>query len=237
MRRRLGLITALVLSTGACAPRSASVDGVAVNDLYDFFFVVAAAIFLIVAGLIGWSIFRYGSRRSATDNDALPAQFHTSLPLEIVWFVIPTVIVAVLFILSARVLGDVDDVRDDAAGAPVVVAVSGFRWGWTFDYGNGLEIVSLPEAPAEILLPVDVPITFELTSPDVVHAFYVPRFLVKRDVVPGRTNHLEVTIAEEGVYSGVCAEFCGLLHDTMNFTIRAVPPDEFQRWRAAGGVT
>jgi cytochrome c oxidase subunit 2 len=81
-----------------------------------------------------------------------------------------------------------------------------------------------------LVLPTDTPIRFLLQSPDVVHNFYVPRFMLKRDVVPGRTNVIDVTIDRPGEYRGVCAEFCGLLHDQMNFTVRAVSAPEFETW-------
>jgi cytochrome c oxidase subunit 2 len=85
---------------------------------------------------------------------------------------------------------------------------------------------------------VDQPITFVISSNDVVHSFYITEFLVKRDAVPGRENRLPITIEEEGTYGGRCAEFCGLLHYDMPFTIDAVPEDQYETWldeRAGGG--
>ena len=88
----------------------------------------------------------------------------------------------------------------------------------------------------EALLPVDAPIRFRLTSLDVIHSFYVPAFFFKRDVIPGRTNEFEITIEEPGVYGGQCAEFCGLSHGRMFFTIRAVEQAEYDAWLAEKGV-
>lgn len=219
---------ALLAVLAACAPEGATEQSGRVNDLYDFFAVVAAAIFVLVTGLIGWSIIRYRAR--ATDEGE-PPQIHTNVKLEVTWFAIPTVIVVVLFILSTGVLGDLDN--DDnltAGGRELVVEVDSFQWGWRFDYGDGVVIESLPEAPAEIRLPVGRPVTFELTSADVVHSFYVPRFLVKRDAIPGRTNTIEVLVMREGVFGGVCAEFCGLLHNEMDFNIIGVDEQTFEAW-------
>jgi cytochrome c oxidase subunit II len=79
---------------------------------------------------------------------------------------------------------------------------------------------------------VDVPIRFRLNSLDVIHSFYVPAFFFKRDVIPGRTNEFEITIEQPGVYGGQCAEFCGLSHGRMFFTIRAVEQAEYEAWVA-----
>ncbi len=196
-----------------------------VKTLYDVFTIIAAVIFVIVAGLIAWSIVRY--RAKPGDNE-LPEQFHSNVKLEILWFAIPTFIVIGLFVVSALALGTVNDEADDPAA---VVKVQGFQWGWRFDYeGSDVSITSRPDEPAQISLPVGEPVTFVITSNDVQHSFYIKEFLVKRDAVPGRENRLPVTIQEEGTYGGVCAEFCGLLHYDMPFIINAVPADEYETW-------
>ena len=96
-----------------------------------------------------------------------------------------------------------------------------------------MTVVGSATSPPRVTLPLDRPVTFVLVSSDVVHSFYVPAFLVKRDNVPGRENHLTITIEEEGTYSGQCAEFCGLLHYGMGFEIDAVAPERFDAWLAA----
>jgi cytochrome c oxidase subunit 2 len=98
-----------------------------------------------------------------------------------------------------------------------------------------------PRDPAQdLVLPVDVPVRFRLNAADVIHSFYVPAFFFKRDAIPGRTNEFEVTIEKPGRYGGQCAEFCGLNHGQMFFTIRAVELPAYEAWlaatRAAGGV-
>ena len=204
-------------------------EGKAVNDLYGIFFWVAAAVFLITAGLIGWSIIRY--RAKPGDNE-LPEQFHQNLPLEITWFAIPQIIVVVLFVLSAITLGQINDQEDEP---DATVHVTGYQWGWRFTFEDSdAEVVGTPEEPAEVVLPTG-DVAFILESADVIHNFYVPRFLMKRDVVPGRTTRFDVNIEDTGTYRGVCAEFCGLLHDRMTFSIEAVSPDEFEAWLAANG--
>lgn len=221
---------AVVAAAGmaACAPDPAGPQGAAVKDLYNVFFYVAAGVFTVVAGLIGWSIVRF---RGKPGDEVLPRQTKHNLVLEVTWFAIPTVIVIGLFVLSAATLQDVNEEHPDPS---VAVRVESFQWGWRFTYaGEGVSIESLPEDRAELVVPVGEPLRFDLLSADVVHSFYVPRFLVKRDAIPGEVNRIDYTIAEEGTYGGKCAEFCGVLHDQMDFTIRAVPVEEFEDWLAA----
>jgi cytochrome c oxidase subunit II len=225
-RRAVALTISLGLLLGGCAPEATSSGGRAVNDLYGVFIAIAAVIFVIVTGLIAWSIIRY---RERPGDDELPPQIHANVPLEVLWFAIPTVIVVVLFFMSFGVLSEVNE-EAPPDGDGVVVNVEAFQWGWRFSYEDGPVIESLPDAPGEIVVPVDRPVTFFLESPDVIHSFYIQRFLLKRDVVPGQTNRLDVTIDEPGTYDGVCAEFCGLLHHQMDFTLRAVPAPEYEEW-------
>ena len=220
---------AVVAAAGpaACAPDPIGGQGAAVKDLYDVFFYVAAVVFTVVAGLIGWSIVRF---RKKPGDDGLPPQTKHNLALEVTWFAIPTVIVIGLFVLSAGALRQVNEEHPDPY---LTVTVDSFQWGWRFTYEDEAVVIEgLPDRPAEVVVPVGEPLRFDLESSDVVHSFYVPRFLVKRDMIPGETNRIDYTIEEEGTFTGECAEFCGLLHDRMLFTLEAVPVDEFESWLA-----
>jgi cytochrome c oxidase subunit II len=223
--RRAAAAVIILCLVPACAPDAVSEQGEGIGSLYRFFAIVAAVIFVIVAGLIAWSIVRYRDRDGSGEE---PPQVHTNLKLEILWFAIPTVIVAVLFFLSMDRLGAVND---EDAEPKVTIAVEGFQWGWRFDYEeDAVTLESLPAEPAELVVPVDQPVVFILESEDVIHSFYIPRLLMKRDVIPGRTNRIDVIFDEPGSYGGKCAEFCGLLHDQMEFTVKAVPLDEYNDW-------
>ncbi|HJP71659.1 MAG TPA: cytochrome c oxidase subunit II [Candidatus Limnocylindria bacterium] len=227
MRRTLvpvtiGLIGLLMVLTG-CTPAPVTTEGRDVANLYRLFMAAAVVVFLVVAGLIGWSVVRY---RSGVGGD--PAQFQTNVPLEVVWWALPTLLVVGLFAVSAQVLATVDRSSD---GGALTVDVEGFQWQWRFTYpDSGVTVTGHPDEPPEITLPVGREVTFVLTSPDVVHSFYVPEFLIKRDAVPGITNKVTLTIDSAGTYTGQCAEFCGLLHSDMRFSIRAVPSNEFDSW-------
>jgi cytochrome c oxidase subunit II len=226
-RKTICVLGVLGVASAACAPRAGDAEGRSIGDLYNIFAVIAAVIFVTTAGLIAWSIIRY---RARPEDDELPAQRHTNVPLEIVWFAIPQIIVIVLFILSIRTLGRVDEADSSPA---VTVRAQGFQWGWRFTYeDDGVVVAGNATEPPEMVLPVGEKVAFLLVSDDVVHSFYVPEFLMKRDTIPGRTNRFDVTIDDEGTYDGKCAEFCGLLHASMNFRIRAVSPGEFEDWLA-----
>ncbi|HYM48470.1 MAG TPA: cytochrome C oxidase subunit II, partial [Burkholderiaceae bacterium] len=114
----------------------------------------------------------------------------------------------------------------------IVIGVSGVRWWWDLSYrdpASGREVRSANE----IRVPVGRPVTFGLTTGDVIHSFWVPALGGKVDMVPGRVHQLRVQVTQPGVYRGVCAEFCGEQHAKMALHVVAVAPDEFDRWLAA----
>lgn len=233
--RRLGRRAARLLVatlTGAalagCTLAPATVEGQRVAGLYNAFLVAAALVFVVVAGLIGWNLIRYRARAGDT---SLPTQTHTNPLLEVVWWALPTLLVVGLFVASAIVLNTNDA---ETADPGLRVRVEGSQWQWRFTLEEqSVTVAGTPDAPPQLVLPVGEVIDFDLVSNDVIHSFFVPRFLVKRDLIPGVDNHLQLTIDEEGTYAGQCAEFCGLYHDEMRFSIRAVSPADFRAWLAS----
>ena len=230
VRARLGLASLLaapllVAGCSALYPATgATVQGQAVNSLYAIILVPAIAIFVLVEGLLIWSVLRYRRR-----DDRLPPQIHGNAYLEIAWTVVPSIIVFVVFLLSMQTLGTVDARSPDPQ---VRVAVTGHQWFWDFEYsGKGVSISGAGQTP-ELVLPVGERVRFDLRSADVIHSFYIPSFLFKRDVIPGVTNAFEITVDRTGVFNGQCAEFCGLGHATMRFSIRAVTASAFATWIA-----
>ena len=206
-----------------------------IKSLYDLVFYIAVAIFLVVEVVIVYTVFRY---RRKPGDDELPPQTHGNNLVEIIWTVIPTVIVAVLFFFSWQSLNKVDVV---SAEAPVQIRAVAARFQWQFDYldpastnpGTDKQLFTqfLPGGEGGgMVVPVGEKIKMTLVSPDVIHAFYVPRFLFKRDVVPGRFNQFEFTVEEPGVYRGQCAELCGPFHGSMLFEVHALPAAEYQQW-------
>jgi cytochrome c oxidase subunit 2 len=235
---RLGPLVMLAVATASCSssfgmPRGSSTQGEEVFSLWQVFFWAAILVAAIVYGLIGWSLLRYRRRRSDGD-DALGRPFHANIPLEVVYTAIPVVIVVALFTLSVR--GD-DRISAVSADPDVTLHVEGYSWGWRFSFPDeGVEAVSPPSGEGvpgpELVLPVNETVRIELTSNDVIHAFWVRDFLFKRDAIPGRVNVFDVTPTQTGTYHGVCSEFCGLNHAYMTFTVRVVPADEFNDWLA-----
>ena len=227
LRLRAIALLAVALALAACTQPPVTVEADRVQGLYNLFLVAAAGVFIVVAGLIGWNIVCYRSR----GDQSLPVQTNTNLLLEIIWWALPTLLVIGLFVASAAVL-NTNDARHP--GSPLRVKVEGFQWQWRFTYlESRVQLTGGPGSPPELVLPVGATIDFELVSDDVIHAFFIPSFLVKRDTVPGVDNHLQLTIDQPGTYTGQCAEFCGLLHDQMRFSIRAVSPLEFTAWLAS----
>lgn len=202
-------------------------QGRAAADLYFPVFVVAAVIFILVEGLLLVATVRFRRRKG---DDELPPQVHGNNRLEFLWTAIPALVVAVLFVVSTSVLLKVEAVSDEPA---VTVDVTGFQWQWEFDYkAQGLSFTGAGDEGPEMVVPVKEPVLIRLHALDVIHSFYVPQFFRKLDVVPGRVNQFEVTVEEEGTFGGQCAEFCGLSHDAMFFTVRAVDRATFDAWVA-----
>jgi cytochrome c oxidase subunit 2 len=235
--RIVALVAGATLVLAGCGQFPGSTEQAEpVKHLYDILFIVATIIFLLVEGLILWAVLRY--RRT---DDALPPQFHGNNLLEIGWTIGPLLIVAVLFVLSFQVINKVDALP---ANPQVTVNVLGFQWQWQFTYAGQKVTVEKGQAPQDlsikgtiakpphIYLPVGEQIHFNEQSKDVIHSFYVPEFLFKRDLIPGRTNQFAITISKPGVYHGQCAQFCGLAHGQMHFYIHAVSRPEFDRWLA-----
>jgi cytochrome c oxidase subunit 2 len=223
--RWLAVAVAALLAAG-CAPDSVTEQGRAVNDLYLLFLYIAAVVYLVVAALVIWSVLRYRRR-----DDELPKQTHGNNRLELTWTLIPTVIVLVLFGFTLRAQ---DRVLDQSGQADVNVTVTAFQWSWRFSYEvAGAEVVGTPEHIPELVVPVGQRVRVKLVSADVVHSFYVPQSLFKRQAIPGVTNEFDLTFDKTGLFHGQCTQFCGLQHTDMVFRVRVVSQGEYQSWLAA----
>jgi cytochrome c oxidase subunit II len=225
--RRLAFVVVVAASLAGCLRPPATEQARAVSDLWTVFVIAAAGVGAVVWGLITIALVRY--RRRAADAGTLPAQVRDAPRLEIAWTIGPILLVLVLFWLTLGALERID------ARTPgrVTVDVTAFRWQWRFDYpGTGISVSGGPDSPAEMVVPAGEPIHVVLTATDVIHSFYVPQFLFKRDAIPGRPNEFDLTIDEPGAYGGQCAEFCGVFHDRMTLTVRAVTRPEYDAWLA-----
>ena len=226
-------IAAAVVLLGGCGnlgmPSPVTSQGTESRDLWRIFVWTAIVIGAIVYALVIFVVVRYRRRRSAGE----PSQRQYNVPVEIVYTAIPLVIVGVLLGLSIRAENKVTATSKDP---DLTVSVVGFQWQWQFNYqGTPISITGVPGKDPVLMLPVGRTVRLELSSSDVVHSFWVPHFIEKRDLIPRVDNAIDVDITEAGEWAGVCSEFCGLNHTAMRFSVRAVPPAEFDAWLAAGG--
>src|SRR5207249_1986141 len=148
------------------------------------------------------------------------AAWSENVPLELFYTAVPVAIVATLFGLSMVAQRNVNHL---AAEPDLRIEVTGFQWGWRFKYlTEGITIVGTSTRPPTLVLPVRATARLTLVSPDVVHSFYVPQFLEKRDLIPGVDNRIDVRPSRTGSFDGVCAGFCGLDHTRMTFVVDVV---------------
>lgn len=194
-----------------------------------YLFVLAAAIVaLIVYALIFIPLVLWRERPGRE-----PAQFKGNPPLEIVSVVIPLLIVIGLFIFTYSHELPVDTV---SAHPQDTIEVTAFRWSWQFDYpGSGIRTVGTPDAPPTLYLPVARTTEISLRTADINHSFWIPAFLFKRDAIPGMTNRFDLTPNRTGTFLSRCAQFCGLDHALMTFTVKVVPAAEYDRYLASRG--
>jgi cytochrome c oxidase subunit 2 len=202
---------------------------------------IGSIIAAMVVGTLVWGLIVFAAMRYKKRGDGLPKQTAYNLPLEIVYTIIPFVIIAALFFFTVVVQ---NRVQDRSANPDVTVAVNAFKWNWQFVYpetagadGEPVSTVGSSDEIPILVLPVDQTVRFDLASADVIHSFWVPEFLFKLDVIPGNENGVdnvfEMTIREQGAFVGRCAELCGTYHAYMNFEVRAVSPADYDAYLAA----
>ncbi len=252
--RSLALAVGVALVAAACAPAdqfpSEPGKGVDVGflpsergltdhtskviDLWNGSWIAALAVGVLVWGLTIWCIIAYRKRKN--DNQ-LPVQLRYHVPLELMYTVVPILMIGTLFFFSSRVQGAVQDV---SAKPDVQVEVYGKQWSWDFNYltddvhfsGERVSLNGKPGAEKTLptlYLPVNERVEFTIKSRDVAHSFWIPAFLYKVDAIPGRENRFQVTPQKEGMYSGKCAELCGEFHSEMLFNVEVVDRATYER--------
>jgi cytochrome c oxidase subunit 2 len=215
-------------------PRGITDQAREMRVLWTWSSVAALSVGALVWGLIFWSIIRYRRR-----GDELPKQTKYGLPIELFYTVIPFLIVAVLFFYTATTESDVTKLT---ANPDTTVRVVAFKWNWEFDYTAQRDpqsndfvytVGSATEIPI-LVIPQGKRVRFIEQANDVVHSFWVPEFLFKRDAFPGNQgNEFELTAEETGAYVGHCAELCGTYHSQMNFEVRVVSDSDYQAYLSA----
>jgi len=244
---RLGAIACVLALTAGCSragvedklrfgwPRGITIQGDRMRVLWTWSWVAALAVGVLVWGLMFWCMIVYRKR-----DDELPRQTKYNLPIEAIYTVVPFLVISVLFYYTAVTE---NFVNKETKNPDTRVQVVAFKWNWEFDYldqkdptspggGEFVNTVGSTEEIPILVLPVGQTIRINEKSNDVIHSFWVPEFLFKRDVVPGLDNSFEITIKpdQKGAYVGRCAELCGTYHAMMNFEVRAVSPQDYRTY-------
>lgn len=207
------------------SPASSTADDI--HGLYKLVFWLSLVVFVGVQFAIVYLSLRYKRKKSDTKR---PPQVHGNKRLELIWTIIPAVVLLVLLIPTLTVLFDHDAQAQEGS---LQVDVYGKQWWWEFHLGedkvqNGqnLEVTTANE----IVIPVNRNTVFNLYSNNVIHSFWVPKLSGKLDVIPGHVNKISITPTQTGEYYGECAEFCGAQHAWMRIKITVVTEDEFYAW-------
>jgi cytochrome c oxidase subunit 2 len=231
----LVLVPPALANGGIAPPDSATEQGSSINTLYWTIFGISAFVFLCVEGALVWFVFRF-RRRRGTSYDADGPQIHGNTRLEIVWTSIPVVILAGIALATFLTIPNVSANPGPGEDA-LTVKVAAHQFYWQYEYPNGAIAVD------ELRLPVDRTVRLELTSPDVVHSWWVPSLTGKMDAIPGRTNVMTFRPVKTGTFRGRCAEFCGVEHSAMAIAVEVMPAADFDAWvkdeaaaQAAGGA-
>ncbi|MCW8128405.1 cytochrome c oxidase subunit II [Microbulbifer halophilus] len=212
-------------------------------ELHMLIFWICVAIGVVVFGVMFYSMWRH---RKSKGYKA--AQFHESTAVELVWTIVPTIILILMAIPATKTLYDIYDTGE----ADLDIMITGYQWKWKYDYlGSDVSFFSnlatprsqidnlqpketsyLLEVDEPMVVPVDKKIRFLITANDVIHAWWVPDLAVKKDAIPGFINESWTRIDEPGIYRGQCAELCGKDHGFMPVVVKAVPQAEYDSWLA-----
>ena len=228
----IGAVAATTILSGCTAneafffdmPEPATKEAHTILSLWNGSWIAAWGVGVVTWGLMLWAAVAYRRRH----KDEVPEQTTYNMPLELLYTVVPLIMILGLFWFTARDQSELLTMENDQVQTVNVVA---YRWNWGFNYlDEDVYTVGTPAQNAVLVLPVNEKVRFELTSPDVIHSFWVPDFLFKMDVIPGKTNAFELTPDKVGTYVGRCAELCGVEHSQMLFSVKVVERAEFDAY-------
>lgn len=205
-----------------------------------------ALVICAIIGVVVFSVMIYALIMHRKSIGHMPVSFHNNTSIEILWSVIPFLILTGLAIPATRVLMHLEDSRE----SDVTIKVVGYQWKWLYQYlDQGISFFSILSTPYQqihnqepkgkwyllevdkpLVLPIHKKIRFVVTSNDVVHSWWVPKLGIKRDAIPGFMHEAWANIEKPGIYRGQCAELCGLNHAYMPIVVQAVTEDQFNQW-------
>ena len=215
-----------------------------VYSLHMIIFWICVVIGIVVFSVMFWSMFKY--RKS---QGAKPAQFHESTTVEIIWTLIPIIILVAMAVPATSTLKEMYDVTE----SDIDIKITGYQWKWQYEYINDdvsfFSNLSTPQDQINneatkgehyllkldepLVIPINKKVRFLVTANDVIHSWWVPAFAVKKDAIPGFINEAWTKVNEPGIYRGQCAELCGKDHGFMPIVVKAVEEPEYQAWLAA----
>lgn len=194
-----------------------------VDTVYRALTIASIPFFVIICSILAFCLVEFRAKpEDPIDKDGAP--FHGSTKIEIVWTIIPTIVVMALGLYAWSVLDKVEAAQPNS----MTIKVTGQQFAWNYQYPE-----QNIKTSGDLVVPVNRPLYFEMTSADVIHSFYVPSARVKRDVADGFTTRMRFEPNKLGSYPIVCTELCGIGHATMRSTLRVVTPAQFAVWTAA----
>lgn len=231
-RRLLALGVVALVATGCSTadlpnfgmPEPATRESDRILSLWIAGWIAALAVGAVVVGLILWTVV-FHRRRSA----AMPTQTRYNVPIETLYIIAPFIIILVFFFFTARDQDRLVGPQTIPANPDHTINVVGRQWSWSFNYVDAdVYDAGTPGERPTLYLPKDQTVLFELTSPDTIHSFWVPGFLFKMDIIPGKVNTFALTPNKEGTFAGKCAELCGVDHSRMLFNVTVVSAAEYE---------
>ncbi|MFP3120328.1 cytochrome c oxidase subunit II [Rickettsia sp. R2] len=214
------------------------------HHFHNFLLYISTAIVLFVAGLLGFVCIRFNAK-----NNPVPAKFSHNVLIEIIWTVIPIIILVIIAVPSFKILRHAEKIPE----TDLTIKVVGYQWYWHYIYPDhdNLEFDSvmisdehlkpnhkrLLDVDNRIVIPENATVRFLITAGDVIHSFAVPSLGFKIDAVPGRINETWTRVAKKGVYYGQCSELCGIHHGFMPIAIEVVSKEDFDNWVASKNKT
>jgi len=213
---------------------------VELHEFHNFLLVISGGIVLFILALLIYVCIRFNAK-----TNPVPAKFSHNILIEVIWTIIPIIILVIIAVPSFRILRFAEKIPQ----ADMTIKVIGYQWYWHYIYpdNDNIEFDSylitdkdlkpgqkrLLEVDNRIIVPENTTIKFLITAADVIHSFAVPALGIKTDAVPGRVNETWTKITKKGIYYGQCSELCGVNHGFMPIVIEVVSEDEFKNWLIA----
>jgi cytochrome c oxidase subunit 2 len=219
----VGIVLALVALLIPWLPDAAAEQADWIDSAYWVVTIICVVVFAVVAGVSAYAVYKFRAPPGDTD-DGSPIHGHTGL--EIVWTLIPTILVVGIAVYSGVALAQAEEVPDDHS----VIEVSSVQFAWSFTYPDVELEGGKPLTTGELVVPIDRTIRFEITSHDVIHSFWVPEWRMKQDAVKGITTHTTVKPTQLGTFPVICTELCGLGHALMRSQARVLSQADYDAW-------